>query len=197
MFTGLIEEVGVVLRTETAVAGSQLQVAAPHIAETTQVGDSVAVNGCCLTLTTRRGGELTFDLLAETLARTNLKMLRRDDRINLERAATVGGRLGGHFVQGHIDCTARLLTREDQGADLRIEIELPGDFARYVASKGSIAINGVSLTVAEVAERSFTVWIIPHTKQQTNLATIRRDDLVNLEFDLIAKYVERMVLCPP
>ena len=196
MFTGLIEEVGAVLGMETAIASAQLRVAAPHIAETTGVGDSVAVNGCCLTLTTMHKGELTFDLLGETLARTNLKTLRRDDRVNLERALAAGGRLGGHFVQGHIDCTARIQARAEQGADLRLEIELPREFGRYVVSKGSIAINGVSLTVTEVSESSFAVWIIPHTKAMTNLATVSRDDLVNLEFDLIAKYVERLVLPP-
>lgn len=196
MFTGLIEEVGAVLGMETALGGSRLKVAAPHIAETARVGDSVAVNGCCLTLTTQHDGELTFDLLGETLARTNLKTLGRDDRVNLERAVAAGGRMGGHFVQGHIDCTARILAREEQGADLRIEIELPGVFARYVVSKGSIAINGVSLTVAEVSESSFAVWVIPHTKAQTNLATVGNDHLVNLEFDLVAKYVERLVLRP-
>jgi riboflavin synthase len=193
MFTGLIEEVGSVLAMETTDRGTRLQIAAPNIAETTRPGDSIALNGCCLTVAEHRGVELTFDLLEESLARTNLKSLRRDSGVNLERALPANGRLGGHFVQGHVDCAARLLTLEMKGTDQRIEIELPAEFARYVAFKGSIAVNGISLTVAEVSPKSFAVWIIPHTRMQTNLAVARPDDLLNLEFDLIAKYLERML----
>ena len=192
MFTGLIEEIGVAalrLNGET----KQLQVVAPFVAGKTEIGDSVAVNGCCLTVSSRQGNELTFDLLQETLDRTNLKALRRDSRVNLERALAAGGRLGGHFVQGHIDCTARILALNENGADLRIEIGLSEEFAHYVACKGSIAVNGISLTVAEVSRKSFVLWIVPHTRTHTNLATVQRDDLVNLEFDLLAKYVERML----
>lgn len=191
MFTGLIEEVGSVLGRDATERGPQLQIAAPKIAKNIQPGDSVAVNGCCLTVATRRDNELTFDLLGETLERTNLKTLRRDSRVNLERALAADGRLGGHFVQGHVDCAAPILGLDENGADLRMEIALPSEFAHYVAGKGSIAVNGISLTVAEVSQKSFVVWIIPHTRAETNLAIARRDDLLNLEFDLIAKYVER------
>ena len=191
MFTGLIEATGrVVARDEGA---KQLQVAAPGLAVKTKIGDSVAVNGCCLTVAAHRDGELTFYLLEETLQRTNLKALRPQSLVNLEQALAADGRLGGHFVQGHVDCAARILALEEKGADLRIEIELPAEFAHYVASKGSIAVDGISLTVAEVSQKSLAVWIIPHTRAQTNLATLRRGDLVNLEFDLIAKYLERML----
>ncbi|MEN3369445.1 MAG: riboflavin synthase [Verrucomicrobiota bacterium] len=193
MFTGLIEEVGSVLGMQTTERGTRLQIAAPNVAETTRAGDSISVNGCCLTVAEHRGAELTFDLLEESLERTNLKSLRRDSRVNLERALPANGRLGGHFVQGHVDCAARILAAEMKGADQRIEIELPAEFAHYVAFKGSIAVNGISLTVAEVSQKSFAVWIIPHTRTQTNLAVSRPDDLVNLEFDLIAKYLERML----
>ncbi|MCA1658028.1 MAG: riboflavin synthase [Verrucomicrobiaceae bacterium] len=193
MFTGLIEEVGTLLGMETTDRGTRLQIAAPNVAGTTRTGDSIAVNGCCLTVTEQRGAELIFDLLAESIDRTNLKSLRRDSRVNLERALPANGRLGGHFVQGHVDCAARILALVMKGADQRMEIELPGEFAHYVAFKGSIAVNGISLTVAEVSRKSFTVWIIPHTRTQTNLAVARPDDLVNLEFDLIAKYLERML----
>jgi riboflavin synthase len=196
MFTGLIEEVGGVLDRQETDRGVELRIAAPHIAKTIQPGDSIAVNGCCLTATSHRDTELIFDLLEETLKRTNLRMLRADSRVNLERALAANGRLGGHFVQGHIDCAVRVLALEEKGADLRVEIELPVEFAHYVVSKGSIAVNGISLTVAEVSKKSFAVWIIPHTRAQTNLAMARRDDLVNLEFDLIAKYVERMIVRP-
>jgi riboflavin synthase len=193
MFTGLIEETGRVVAVSSDAAPKRLQVAAPRLAGKTEIGESVAVNGCCLTVATRQDGELTFDLLEETVRRTNLKTLRPDGLVNLERALAADGRLGGHFVQGHVDCTARTLAVEENGADLRIEMELPPEFAHYVASKGSIAVDGISLTVAKVSPESFAVWVIPHTRTQTNLAALRRDDLVNLEFDLIAKYLERMV----
>jgi riboflavin synthase len=193
MFTGLIEEVGKIVALRADGEAKQLQIEAPQVAGEIGIGDSLAVNGCCLTVASRRDNDLTFDLLEETLERTNLKTLSRDSRVNLEQALAADGRLGGHFVQGHIDCAARIRALDEHGAGLRIEVELPCEFARYIASKGSIAVNGISLTVAEVSQKSFAVWIVPHTRAQTNLATARRDDLVNLEFDLIAKYVERML----
>jgi len=193
MFTGLIEEVGSVLAFETKNSGTRLQIAAPRLSEQIQIGDSVAVNGCCVTVAAHRSDQLFFDLLEETLERTNLKTLRRADRVNLERALPADGRLGGHFVQGHIDCAARICTLAETGADLRLEVELPAAFAHYIVGKGSVAVNGVSLTVAELSPQSFTVWIIPHTRIETNLGTARADDLVNLEFDVLAKYVERML----
>ena len=193
MFTGLIEEVGSVLGIQSTDGCTRLQIVAPLVAEGIQIGDSVAVNGCCLTVTAHHERQFTFDLLGETLNRTNLKSLRQKSRVNLERALAADRRLGGHLVQGHVDCTARILSLKEHGLDYRLEVELPATFAHYVASKGSIAINGISLTVAEVFAESFAVWIIPHTKSQTNLETARVDDLVNLEFDLIAKYVERML----
>lgn len=193
MFTGLIEEVGSAIALQADGDSRQLQIAATGIAGKIQIGDSVAVNGCCLTAASRGDGELTFDLLEETLERTNLKTLRPGSQVNLERALAADGRLGGHFVQGHVDCAARILALDENGADLRMEVELPPEFAHYVAYKGSIAVNGISLTVAEASQKSFAVWIVPHTRAQTNLATARRDDVVNLEFDLIAKYLERML----
>ncbi|MDQ6623424.1 MAG: riboflavin synthase, partial [Verrucomicrobiota bacterium] len=150
MFTGLIEEVGRVLWIRATERGTQLQLAAPGVAEDIHNGDSISVNGCCLTVKAHRGEQLTFDLLEETLDRTNLRDLRRDSLVNLERALPVSARLGGHFVQGHIDCAARVLAFEESGADHRLEVELPNEFSHYVASKGSIALNGVSLTIAEV-----------------------------------------------
>ena len=193
MFTGLIEEVGSVLWIRASDRGTQLQIAAPRIAKEIRTGDSVAVNGCCLTVSAHRGEQLTFDLLEETLDRTNLKTLRRESLVNLERALAADGRIGGHFVQGHIDCAARILAFEESGADHRLEVELPAEFAHYVAYKGSIAINGISFTVAEVLPKSFAVWLIPTTKRYTNLERAQIGDLVNLEFDLVAKYVERML----
>jgi riboflavin synthase len=193
MFTGLIEEVGNVYRIGTTECGTQMEVTAPMIAADLCEGDSVAVNGCCLTATAIRHGSLTFDLLEETLARTNLGTLRPESPVNLERALAAGGRLGGHFVQGHIDATVRVLGSVARGADHRIEVELPTGFARYVASQGSVALNGVSLTIAEVLPASFAVWIIPHTRRRTNFESLQPSGIVNVEFDIIAKYVERML----
>ena len=193
MFTGLIEETGRLVALQADIGLKQLRVAAPGLSGQTEIGDSIAVNGCCLTVAGRQDGDLIFDLLEETLQRTNLKTLHAGSLINLERALAADGRLGGHFVQGHVDCAARILALEENAADLRMEVELPAEFAHYVAYKGSIAVDGISLTVAEVAQNSFAVWVIPHTRAHTNLATPRRDDLVNLEFDLIAKYLERML----
>ncbi len=191
MFTGLVEEVGKVLWIRATERGTQLQIAAPAIAPEIQKGDSISVNGCCLTVKAHRGEQLTFDLLEETLDRTNLRTLRRDTPVNLERALAAGSRLGGHFVQGHIDCAVRVVAFEDNGGDYRLEVELPNEFAHYVAYKGSVAINGISLTVAEVLPQSFAVWVIPHTRRHTNFESLAVGDQLNLEFDLLAKYVER------
>jgi len=193
MFTGLIEEVGTVVAMRASDGGDRLQITARHTAKEARSGESIAVNGCCLTLTSHRRDRLTFDLLEETIARTNLNSLRQNSQVNLEAALRADGRLGGHFIQGHIDCVSPIVAFGKRGADFRLEIELPGEFAHYVASKGSVAINGISLTISEVLPKSFAVWIIPYTKRHTNLDRARVGDLVNLEFDIIAKYVERMV----
>jgi riboflavin synthase len=193
MFTGLIEEVGSVIAAHASDRGVQLQIAAPQIAKKMRTGDSLAVNGCCLTLSSRRDDQLSFDLLEETVSRTNLKGLRPDSPVNLERALSAGGRFGGHFVQGHIDCTSPILVFEERAGDHHLEVQLPAEFAHYVVTKGSIAMNGISLTVAEVLPESFVVWVIPHTKRHTNLDRAKAGDLLNLEFDILAKYVERML----
>jgi riboflavin synthase len=193
MFTGLIEEVGTVIAVNTSKSGNQLKLAAPRVAKKIRRGDSLAVSGCCLTLNSRRGDELIFDLLEETIARTNLKNLQRKQLVNLERAVTASERFGGHFIQGHVDCVSPVIACQKSGADFRLEIELPDAFALYVARKGSIAVNGISLTVADVLPKSFVTWIIPYTKTHTNLDRVRGGDLMNLEFDIMAKYVERMV----
>jgi riboflavin synthase len=193
MFTGLIEEVGTVIAVNTSKNGNQLKIAAPRIARKIRRGESLAVNGCCLTVSSHRGDALIFDLLDETVARTNLKDLQGKQLVNLERAVAASERFGGHFVQGHIDCVSPVIAYQKSGADFRLEIELPEAFAHYVASKGSIAVNGISLTVAEVLPKSFVTWIIPHTKAHTNLDRVQAGDLMNLEFDILAKYVERMV----
>lgn len=193
MFTGLVEETGSLVALDRSAAGARLRMRAPLVATDAQLGDSVAVNGCCLTVTAREDDVLSFDLLRETLDRTNLGQLAPGAPVNLERALAAHSRLGGHFVQGHIDTTAPVLAFEPVGADYRLEIALPREFARYVAFKGSIAIDGISLTVAEVRDDHFVVWIIPHTLAVTNLRAKKPGEAVNLEFDLLAKYVERIV----
>jgi riboflavin synthase len=196
VFTGLIEEVGRLVAMRATENGTKLEIAAPRIASEARTGESIAVNGCCLTLSSRRGDRLSFDLLEETIARTNLKKLQQDSGLNLERALNADGRLGGHFVQGHVDCVSRIIALDRKGEDFRFEVELPESSRHYVAFKGSIAVNGISLTVAEVLPGSFVVWIIPYTKSHTNLDRATIGDLVNLEFDILAKYVERMVAAP-
>ena len=193
MFTGLIEAVGKVLAIRETDGGMQLQIAARRLTEKIGIGDSIAVNGCCLTVTSRRDDQITFDILQETLDRTNLKDVRRDSAVNLERALPAAGRIGGHFVQGHVDCVSPIVAFQKSGADFRLEVELPGEFAHYVARKGSIALNGISLTVAEILPNSFVTWIVPYTKKHTNLDRAKPGDLMNLEFDILAKYVERML----
>ena len=190
MFTGLVEETGGVLSLERSGGGARLTILTSL---TAAPGDSVCINGCCLTAVEIAPGRLGFDLLAETLRLTNLGNLAPGAPVNLERALAADGRLGGHFVQGHIDGTGEILALEQRGFDHRLEVALPDGFAQYAAYKGSICIDGISLTVAEVSLRSFTVWIIPHTLAVTNLQARRAGDRVNLEFDLLAKYVERML----
>ncbi len=193
MFTGLVEEVGECLWLRRSASASHLAVVAPRLSRQISTGDSVSVNGACLTVACRSKEQLDFHLLEETLQRTNIGDLLSGSKVNLERALQADGRLGGHFVQGHVDCTAEVLACEKRGADLKLEIALPRPFARYVTWKGSICVNGVSLTVAGLAEESFAVWIIPHTRFATNLGDLVARSVVNLEFDILAKYAERIL----
>ena len=193
MFTGLVREVGQVVWLRRADRVVQLLVKGPRTATRVRVGESVSVNGCCLTVTAQREDQFMFDLLTESLDRTNLGQLKPGHPVNLERALRVDGRLGGHFVQGHVDGTAQVVALEEKGPDLRIDIALPREFARYVVYKGSIAINGASLTVSAVNPADFSVWVIPHTLEHTNLGDLEAGNLVNLEFDILAKYVERLL----
>jgi len=192
MFTGLVEETARIVSVEPIGGGARLTLEAAVVLEGTHAGDSIAVNGCCLTITAMEGNRLSFDLLAETLDKTNLGDQKPGSLANLERALAANARLGGHFVQGHVDTTARVLALEPHGQDHRMEIELPRAFARYVAYKGSISINGISLTAAEVREASVVIWLIPHTMEVTNLHALKAGDRVNVEFDMLAKYLERL-----
>jgi riboflavin synthase len=193
MFTGIIETVGEVRGMAESLPGTyRLRVSTP-LASQLQIGDSLATNGVCLTVVAKKSGAVEFDLLAETAVRTNLKELKVGSLINLERPMPASGRFDGHIVQGHVDATAAILTIEGVSQDHRIEIALPDTFHQYIVFKGSVAVNGISLTVAEVQERSFVVWIIPHTWKETNLHCLVPGSRVNLEFDVVAKYVERML----
>lgn len=197
MFTGLIEAVAEVIALERNASGAQLILAPPPAFEPPiDLGESVSVNGCCLTASAIRSDALVFDLLAETLQRTNLGALAPGHVVNLERALRADARLGGHFVQGHIDCTSEIVDFSKHGADHRLEVALPEKFAHLVTFKGSIAIDGISLTIAELRPATIVTWIIPHTHSMTNLRTRHSGDRINLEFDLLAKYVARMVNPP-
>jgi len=194
MFTGLVEATGAVEALHRGQGASRLILRAEGLAPDCLPGESIAVNGCCLTVAAPpAAGCMEFHLLDETLRRTNLGRLEPGAPVNLERALPAQGRLGGHFVQGHIDCAAPILAWEPSGLDYRLEIALPPAFARYMVEKGSIAVDGISLTVAALNENSFTIWIIPATREATNLRATRPGALVNLEFDLLAKYAERIL----
>lgn len=193
MFTGLVEEIGECLWLKKSATSLQLTLLAKRISSRVRTGDSVSINGCCLTVTSHRKEQLVFDLLEETLHRTNLGKLRQGAVVNLERAVRADGRMGGHFVQGHVDCVGTIQSVGKQGSDMKIIVEYPREFARYIAWKGSITVNGVSLTVAELSDTAFSVWIIPHTSSHTNLGGLNAGDVVNLEFDILAKYAERVL----
>jgi riboflavin synthase len=193
VFTGIIETTGHIERAEPTSNGGTQLVIGTELAWQLAIGASLALNGCCLTVTGVNGSEIRFDLLGETLRRTNLGDLKRGDIINLERPMQANGRFDGHVVQGHIDTTSRVESIEPTGSDHRFEIALPEAFSQYMVFKGSIAVDGISLTVAELHPDRFVLWIIPHTWQVTNLHQRKPGDRVNLEFDLIAKYVERML----
>ncbi len=193
MFTGIIEETGRVVAFTPEAAAWKLQIAAQLVSADVALGDSVAVNGCCLTVTRFDADNLWFDVLEETRRLTNFAQLAPGSAVNLERSLRPDGRMGGHFVTGHIDVPGRIEQLEPRGKDYYLRVHVPGGFARYLVYKGSVAIDGISLTVAEVAGDSFAVWLIPHTLLVTNLRDRKAGESVNLEFDLLAKYVEKLV----
>jgi riboflavin synthase len=193
MFTGIIEATGEVNLLQESTPGTFRMEIRAALGPELKIGDSLSNDGCCLTVVSQASDLIAFDLLAETVFRTNLSRLKPGDLVNLERPMAASGRFDGHIVQGHVDATASVRSIEELGQDHRIEIELPEAFWQYVVFKGSITVNGISLTVADLGEQSFSIWIIPHTWSVTNLKTLRPGDRVNLEFDLVAKYVERMM----
>jgi riboflavin synthase len=193
MFTGLVEGIGRVIGLESATGTTRLLIEVGVLSEGVRLGDSIAINGCCLTATVIEPARLGFDLLQETMARTNLQSLRTGAAVNLERALPANGRYGGHFVTGHIDATGTVRRWEQVGHDYALRIGMAAADGAYVVPKGCIAVDGISLTVAEVSRDEFSLWIIPHTRAVTALQERAAGDLVNLEFDLLAKYTEKIL----
>ena len=192
MFTGLVEATGTVLALEPRGDQARLTIAAPFCAELSD-GESIAVNGCCLTATEFDERSVSFDVLSQTLAVTSLGDLAAASTVNLERALRAGDRFGGHFVQGHVDATGMIETLEAHGQDHRLEVRMPGDIARLCIDKGSLAVDGISLTIADLEDDLARFWIIPHTFAATNLSTRKAGQRVNLEADLLAKHVAKLL----
>ncbi len=193
MFTGLIEEVGRVKEIKRSSKGARLKVACSRVIGGTKVGDSIAVNGVCLTAVEVGKDYLTFDLSYETLNRSSLSLLKPNDPVNLERALKVGERLGGHVLQGHVDTITKVTAIKREGEGYLFSFKVPKGFEHLLVEKGSVGIDGISLTVAGLFPENFSVAVIPHTYKETNLKFKRVGDLVNVEFDILGKYVERMV----
>ncbi len=193
IFTGLVMETGRVRRVERRASGAYFVIEAHKVLEGTRIGDSIAVNGLDLTVTTMGADYFTADASLETLSRSTLGELRIGSRVNLERALGVGERLGGHMAQGHIDGTGSLISSTPEGNAYRMRFGAPHELRRYIAMKGSITVDGISLTVAGLGENWFEVAVIPHTWRETTLAELRSGDKVNLEVDVLAKYVERLL----
>jgi riboflavin synthase len=189
VFTGLVREVGLVV----SISGDDTVRIEVQAKESAEVGDSVAIDGVCLTVVAAGGGVLSFDAVPETLARTSLGSLGEGSRVNLEPALRAGDALGGHYVQGHVDGVGVVRSVDSEGDGKRVWFDPPADLLRYVVEKGSVAVQGTSLTVAELDELGFAVALIPHTLEATTLGGLAPDDRVNIEVDVLAKYVERLL----
>lgn len=194
MFTGLIEELGAIADVAKMTSGVRLSVTAPAIVPGMVLGDSIAVNGVCLTVVETRDGQFDVEVSPETLERTTLGRLKTGSPVNLERAVTPATRLGGHIVQGHVDGRGTFLSAEPDGDFWTVRIGFPAELARYLVYKGSVSVEGISLTIAALGEEHFDIAIIPKTWEMTNLPSLTPGDAVNLEVDVIAKYVERMLV---
>ena len=193
MFTGIVREVGSVVTTRGGAGGVRLEIAAPRTAPLVEVGGSVSINGVCLTAESVDGDSLVFHAVPETLSRSTLGDLATGAAVNLEPALLAGDALGGHIVQGHVDGVGRVQSVEAEGEGLRVIVEAPAEILRYCVEKGSITVEGVSLTIAELHDDAFGVALIPHTLAETTLATLEPGRHVNLEVDVLAKYVERLL----
>ena len=191
MFTGLVEELGKVKEIKRSSKGAKLKVECRKVLGGTKLGDSIAVNGVCLTVVELGNNYLSFDISYETLSRTTLGLLKVGEAVNLERALKLGDRLGGHILLGHVDTTTKVLSIKKEGEGFRFSFKLPLQYSHLVVEKGSVGIDGISLTVAELFKEHFTTAVIPLTYQKTNLQYKRAGSTVNLEFDIIGKYLER------
>lgn len=193
MFTGIVEATGKVVSFKENKAAWLLKLEVPHeIADSLGDGDSLACNGCCLTLISKEKNVLGFELLEETIRLTSFEGIREGSLINLERPLAANARLGGHFVSGHVDVRSYVLDFEQRGKNYYMRVAVPSEFTKYVVYKGSISIDGISLTIAEALPDSLAVWLIPHTLEVTNLRDCKAGKFVNLEFDILAKYVEKI-----
>lgn len=193
MFTGIIEETGLIKSVAARTDAARIEVAARTVLADAKLGDSVAVNGVCLTVTSLTADSFSADVSAETLRRTSLRQARAGTRVNLERPLTPSSRLGGHIVQGHVDAIGEFVGARSEGDGWRVRVAFPPQLAHYIVEKGSITVDGISLTVAKLGPDWFEIAVIPHTWKVTNLSTLKRGDAVNLEVDIIAKYVERLL----
>ena len=191
MFTGLVETIGRVISLQELGEQARLTISAPFSTEVT-LGDSVAINGCCLTVVEFDVETIAFDILKQTLAVTSLGELKEGTQVNLERALAVGDRLGGHFVQGHVDAVGQVVDLSSDGQDHRYEVFLPAEIHKYCIPKGALCLDGISLTIAELKENSAVFWITPHTFIATNLNEKAVGQRINLEADMLAKYVEKL-----
>lgn len=194
MFTGIVEEIGTVRSVVSGVGSGEIAINAALVLEHTKIGDSIAVNGVCLTVTKISSGGFTADVMPETLRRSNLGGLRIGDQVNLERAMAADGRFGGHIVSGHIDGVGTVSEMKRESNAVWVTIKAASDILRLIVEKGSVAIDGISLTVAKVGDKDFSVSIIPHTGSETTLLHRRIGDRVNLENDIVGKYVEKLLL---
>jgi riboflavin synthase len=193
VFTGIVRELGRVTSAAGGDTGRALEIEAPGVASAIAVGDSVALDGCCLTAEAVEGASISFHAVPETIARSTLGRLTVGDAVNVEPALRVGDALGGHFVQGHVDAVGRVQSVEAEGDGLRVFVEAPDEVLRYCVEKGSVTLDGISLTIAELAEDAFAVVLVPHTLEATTLSALVPGREVNLEVDVIAKYVERLL----
>lgn len=193
MFTGIIEETGTIRSVSHGTTFSRLSVRAKKVPEGLKAGDSISVNGACLTVTEFSDHEFTADTMPETLRRTNLGELKAGSRVNLERALRLNDRIGGHLVTGHIDGTGKIATRWEEGNAVWLKVSAGPEIMRYMAGKGSVALDGVSLTIGSSDDRSFSVSVIPHTREITTLPDLRIGDTVNIECDILAKYTEKLM----
>ncbi len=189
MFTGIIEETGTVL----SFGNGKIQLSAKKVLENSKIGDSISVNGVCLTITKMNSNDFYADVMNETLSRSNLGSLKKGGTVNLERAMAANGRFGGHFVSGHIDGTGKITKIQNDGNAIWIYISAPKEILNLIIEKGSVAIDGISLTVAKVSGEDFAVSVIPHTSEETTLTSKKIGDIVNLENDIIGKYVQKLL----